>query len=348
MKGRRFRIFCIFLLALLCVSCSRVTEDEEREKEYITIGFSQVGSESDWRSANSISMRESFSERNGYELFLSEAQQKQDNQFRAIRRFVQQEVDYLVLAPVTETGWDSILREVKRTGIPVVIVDRMVDVEDDSLYTAYVGSDFALEGAKAGEWIYQYLLACNMENANIVNIQGTLGGSAQIGRTMGLREACEKHENMTLLAEESGEYTQAKAQEVMSRFLETYDNINIVYCENDNEAFGAIQAIEQAGLTVGSDIAAGEIMIISFDAVEAGMKLALEGKITLIMECNPLQGPRVESVIKQLEAGEVPDKISFVDEGMYSSVDIVPTVWVDGTEYEVTKITEDIIRGRTY
>ena len=171
---------------------------------------------------------------------------------KAIRNFIQQEVDYIVLAPVTESGWDAVLKEAKDADIPVIIVDRMVDVSDDSLYTAWVGSNFKLEGQKACAWLKAYQAAKKIDKINIVDIQGTIGASAQIGRTEALNEAV-KANGWNLLAQQTGEFTQAKGQEVMESMLKQYKDINVVYCENDNEAFGAIDAIEAAGKTVGPD-----------------------------------------------------------------------------------------------
>ena len=238
----------------------------------ITVGFSQVGAESDWRTANTESMKSTFSEENGYELIFDDAQQKQENQLTAIRNFIQQEVDYILLAPVTETGWDTVLQEAKDADIPVIIVDRMVDVSDDSLYTTWIGTDSLLEGRKAAEWLNAYTTAKGIDakDVNIVDIQGTIGSTAQIGRSKGLEEGVDNY-GWNLLAQQSGEFTQAKGQEVMESMLKQYDNINVVYCENDNEAFGAIDAIEAAGKTVGSDIANGEIMVMSFDTTNAGL-----------------------------------------------------------------------------
>ena len=159
------------------------TAKEEGSSDVITVGFSQVGAESDWRTANSESMKSTFTKDNGYELIFDDAQQKQENQISAIRNFIQQDVDYIVLAPVTETGWDAVLGEAKQAGIPVIIVDRMVDVKDDSLYTAWVGSNFELEGKKAAAYLDAYMKAKNMKDMKLVNIQGTIGASAQIGRT---------------------------------------------------------------------------------------------------------------------------------------------------------------------
>ena len=320
----------------------------------ITVGFSQVGAESDWRTANTESMKSTFSEENGYELIFDDAQQKQENQLTAIRNFIQQEVDYIVLAPVTETGWDTVLQEAKDAGIPVIIVDRMVDVSDDSLYTTWIGTDSLLEGRKAAEWLNAYTTAKGIDakDVNIVDIQGTIGSTAQIGRSKGLEEGVDNY-GWNLLAQQSGEFTQAKGQEVMESMLKQYDNINVVYCENDNEAFGAIDAIEAAGKTVGSDIANGEIMVISFDTTNAGLTDTLAGKITCDVECNPLHGPRAEELIKALEAGEEVEKLNYVDEEIFATDDTVDKVKAVNSldkegEYAVTPITQEIIDGRAY
>ena len=320
----------------------------------ITVGFSQVGAESDWRTANTESMKSTFSEENGYELIFDDAQQKQENQLTAIRNFIQQEVDYILLAPVTETGWDTVLQEAKDADIPVIIVDRMVDVSDDSLYTTWIGTDSLLEGRKAAEWLNAYTTAKGIDakDVNIVDIQGTIGSTAQIGRSKGLEEGVDNY-GWNLLAQQSGEFTQAKGQEVMESMLKQYDNINVVYCENDNEAFGAIDAIEAAGKTVGSDIANGEIMVMSFDTTNAGLTDTLAGKIACDVECNPLHGPRAEELIKALEAGEEVEKLNYVDEEIFATDDTVDKVKAVNSldeegEYDLTPITQEIIDGRAY
>ena len=353
---KKWIIAGIFLSCIVFAGCGKIFKEKNQTNseeimpdKYIVVGFSQLGAESDWRSANTESMKSTFTNENGFELIFEDGQQKQSNQIMAIRTFIQQEVDYIVLAPVIETGWDTVLQEAKDAGIPVIIVDRMVDVEDESLYTAWVGSDFALEGARAGEWINQFLQVKKIDNANIVNIQGTLGASAQIGRTKGLREACKANANTTLLTEVTGDFTQTKGKEVMESLLKKYDDINIVYCENDNEAFGVIEAIEATGKKVGSDIARGDIMVISFDGVKKeAMDYILKDKITCIVECNPLQGPLVQDIILQLEAGEIPDKFSYVDEGMYAHDDTVLSVVIDGVDYPITVVTQELLDVRAY
>lgn len=294
--------------------------------DLIVVGFSQVGAESDWRTANTESMKSTFSEENGYKLIFDDAQQKQENQITAIRNFIQQDVDYIVLAPTGETGWDTVLQEAKNAGIPVIIVDRQVQVSDDSLYTAWVGSDFRAEGDKAVKWMEEQF--ADKDQLNIVHIQGTIGSSAQIGRTDALNEGVKKNANWNLVAQQSGEFTQAKGQEVMESVLKQNSDIDVVYCENDNEAFGAIDAIEAAGKTVGKD----GITVISFDTTRAGLNDVLAGKISLDVECNPLHGPRVQEIIEKLEAGEEVEKTAYVDE----------------TQFDSETITQEMIDERAY
>lgn len=317
--------------------------DITTSNDYIVVGFSQLGAESNWRSANTESMRSTFTETNGYKLIFEDGQQKQANQIMAIRTFIQQEVDYIVLAPVTETGWDTVLQEAKDAGIPVIIVDRMVDVADNNLFTCWVGSDFELEGKKAVAWLHQYTTAKGIapEDLHIVNIQGTIGASAQIGRTRSLAVAAAVN-GWDLMEAAPADFTQAKGREVMESFLRQHDNINVVYCENDNEAFGAIEAIEAAGKKAGSDIAAGEIMVISFDgADEEAMNYVLENKIACIAECNPLHGPRVQAIIDVLESGGIPEKYSYVDEEIFSADKTVKNIIINGAEYDVTILTQE-------
>lgn len=324
-------------------ACGKTEPKEEVTEDYIVVGFSQLGAESDWRSANTESMKSTFTMANGFELFFEDGQQKLSNQITAIRTFIQQEVDYIVLAPVTETGWDTVLQEAKDAGIPVIIVDRMVDVADENLFTTWVGSDFELEGKKVTEWLHQYTLINQIppEEIHIVNIQGTLGASAQLGRTKALEDAAKVH-GWDLLAEMSGDFTQAKGREVMEYLLTQYENINVVYCENDHEALGAIEAIEAAGKNVGSDILNGEIMVLAFDGInEEAVRYAKEGKITCIAECNPLHGPRVRSLIEQLEAGRVLGKFNYVEEGLFSADTTINSLVIDNKVYGVTVLTNE-------
>lgn len=353
-KTVKLALFCSAILLLcLMIGCGLTTDNTGRTdgnadviendslaaESYITVGFSQLGAESDWRSANTESMLGTFTKENGYDLEYKNGQQKQSNQITAIRMFIQQEVDYILLAPATEDGWDSVLGEAREAGIPVILVDRMVNTSDKNLYSCWVGSDFELESKKVTAWIKAYTESKNIDPADlhIVNIQGSIGSTAQLGRSRGLANAARDY-GWDLMAEVSGDFTETKAREVMEALLKRFDNINVVYCENDNEAIGAISALESAGKKVGSDIANGEIMVVSFDGVnEKALAYAREGKIACIAECNPLHGPRVETLIEAIERGEAPDKFNYVDEKIYSYIDDISQITVDDVTYDVEK-----------
>ncbi len=334
MKGveRMKKLLLIALSALLSLSLvgcggNEVVlsgADDDRYDEYIVVGFSQVGAESDWRAANTESMQAALAEANGYKLIFDDAQQKQERQITAIRNFIHQEVDYIVLAPTTETGWDTVLGEAKAVGIPVIIVDRMIEVSDESLFTCWVGSDFHKEGRMAATWMAARF---GKEPLRIVHLQGNIGSSAQIGRTEGLDAGVRANGNWTLAARESGEFTQAKGQELMEEFMARPVDFNVVYAENDNMAYGAIDALKAAGLKPGLDVS-----IISFDANRAALGMTLAGEINYNVECNPLHGPRVQAIIEQLEAGETPQKFTYVEE----------------TAFDCRTITQEIIDSREY
>ncbi len=342
MKRKILIVFISIFIALFAMSACGRKEDEAAEtgekSNLIKVGFSQVGAESAWRTSNSDSMLETFTEENGFELIFENGQQKQSNQIMAIRSFIQQGVDYIVLAPVAETGWDTVLQEAKDAGIPVIIVDRMVDVEDDSLFTCWVGSDFELEAQKVTAWINEYTRAKGLkpETINIVDIQGSEGASAQLGRTKGLEQAAREY-GWNLLEKKRGDFTLAKGREVMELFLKKYDNINVVYAENDDMAIGAIEAIEAAGKRVGTNIRGGQILLVSFDGTsEEALALAKAGKIACIGECNPLHGPRVKAIIDTLERGEIPNKIEYVQESVFSSYEDVLSIDIDDKVYPIT------------
>ena len=289
------------------------TEEEQHDSNAIVVGLSQVGSESDWRIANTQSIRNTFTEENGYFLIYDDAQQKQENQLKAMRNFILQDVDYIILDPIVETGWDAVLEEAKAAGIPVIIMDRKVETKDESLYTCWVGSDFEKQGRRAGEWLADYLKAQGRgeDSIQIVTLQGNLGSTAQIGRTEGFRQILEQHKNWKMLERRDGDFTQTRGQEVMTELLKTYSDIDVVISENDNMTFGAIEAIEKAGLTCGPK---GDLIIVSFDAARAALQVMIDGKINADFECNPLLGPMVSQVIQKLEQGKEVEKYQYVDE----------------------------------
>jgi len=293
--------------------------------DLITVGYAQIGAESDWRTANTESFKSTFTEENGYKLIFDDAQQKQENQIKAIRNFIQQEVDYIVLAPIVETGWETVLGEAKEAGIPVILSDRQIKVTDDSLYVAWVGGNFLQEGYNAIEWLDGYLKENGRDNEdiNIVLLQGTIGSSAQVGRTEGVEKLLADRPKYHLLAKQTGEFTQAKGQEVMESFLKSYDDIDVVIAENDDMGYGAMEAIKAAGKVPGKDI-----IMISYDSGRRAFEKVIAGELNVTVECNPLHGPRVAEIIQKLEAGETVDKIQYVDEGVFdikNAAEILPS-----------------------
>jgi ABC-type sugar transport system substrate-binding protein len=321
MKKRMFALALI--LAVLLCGCVQEAQPaaDASDKSLIVVGFSQVGAESEWRVANTESMKAALCEENGFELIFDDARQEQENQIRAIRTFIQQDVDYIVFSPKVETGWNSILQEAKEAEIPVIVTDRYIEAEDKGLYTAYVGSDFRKEGEKAVEWLERLLEKQGRAEApvRIVHIQGTIGSSAQIGRTAALDEARKQHTNWEMVAQEDGDFTRAKAYEVMGAILKKTKQIDVVYCENDGEALGAIDAMEKAGLQCNAN---NGVIVISFDATRLGLTNCFMGKIGLNVECNPLQGPYVDEIIKRLYRGESIEREKYIDETQFDSFTI--------------------------
>ena len=336
-------VFFIGLLALASYSLwpfknlrNNETENTENIDSDLTIvGFSQLGSESDWRTANTKSIQNALTKKNGFSLIFSNGRQSQENQIKDLRSFIFQEVDYIVIAPVTETGWDTVLEEARQAGIPVIIVDRMIETKDKSLYVASVGTDKYAEGVKAGKWLEKYLeqqkngshisrkqgnllqepafkekIGQKDTTINIVVLEGTLNSTAQIGRSKGFEDVARGHKNWNILAHENGDFTKAKGKEEMEKYLKKFDKIDVLVSQNDDMTFGAIEAIQEAGLTCGIN---GDITIISFDAVSEAFDKMEEGLINVDIECNPMQGPMIAEIIKQLEKGEKVNKLSYVD-----------------------------------
>lgn len=269
----------------------------------IVLGFSQVGAESGWRTANTKSIRESATEA-GIELKFADAQQKQENQIKAIRNYIAQRVDVIAFSPVVESGWDTVLKEAKDAGIPVILTDRAVDSADDTLYETFIGSDFVLEGKLSGEWLVEEF-ADNPGPVKIVELQGTTGSAPANDRKQGFGEAIAADPKFEIIASQTGEFTRAKGKEVMEAFLQAHKDIDVLFAHNDDMGLGAIEAIEAAGLVPGQDIT-----IITIDAVRDGMQALADGKINFIAECSPLLGPQLMDLVKKVHAGEsVPKRV---------------------------------------
>ena len=269
----------------------------------ITLGFSQVGSESGWRAANTKSVQSS-AKAAGIKLKFSDAQQKQENQIKAIRSYIQQRVNVIAFSPVVESGWDAVLNEAKRAHIPVILTDRAVDSKDPTLYKTFLGSDFVKEGKEVGQWVLN-----NYKNAtgtvNIVELEGTTGSAPAIDRKAGFDSVIKANPKLKVIASQTGEFTRAKGKEVMTAFLKANPKIDLLFAHNDDMGLGAIDAIEAAGLKPGVDI-----KIVTIDAVHDGMAALAAGKINFIAECSPLLGPQLMGLVKKVVAGKsVPHRI---------------------------------------
>jgi simple sugar transport system substrate-binding protein len=282
-----------------------------RADKKITLGFSQIGAESEWRTANTKSIKEA-AETAGVNLKFSDAQQKQENQIKAIRSFIAQKVDVIAFSPVVETGWEPVLREAKAAKIPVILTDRAVNVKDDSLWVSFMGSDFVEEGRRAANWLVEKTKD-NPGPINIVELQGTVGSAPAIDRKKGFEEIIKDKAKFKIIRSQTGDFTRAKGKEVMEAFLKAEGKkINVLYAHNDDMAIGAIQAIEEAGLKPAKDIT-----IISIDAVKGAFEAMIAGKLNVSVECSPLLGPQLMTAVKDIKAGKAIPKRIVTEEGIF-------------------------------
>src|SRR6187399_3174852 len=276
----------------------------------IVLGFAQVGAESEWRTANTESIKSAAKDA-GIELKFSDAQQKQENQIKAIRAFIAQKVDVIAFSPVVAAGWGTVLREAKDAKIPVILSDRAVDEKDDSLWVSFMGSDFVEEGRRAGRWLVENKKG-SKDSVNIVELQGTVGSAPAIDRKKGFEEIIKADPKFKITRSQTGDFTRAKGKEVMEAFLKADKNINVLYAHNDDMAIGAIQAIEEAGLKPAKDIT-----IISIDAVKGAFEAMMAGKLNVSVECSPLLGPQLMAAVKDIKAGKPVQKRIVTEEGIF-------------------------------
>jgi simple sugar transport system substrate-binding protein len=293
----------------LALSCAALLLASGARAAPLTVGFSQIGAESGWRTANTESIKSEAAKR-GVNLRFSDAQQKQENQIKALRSFVAQGVDVIAFSPVVETGWEPVLREIKQAGIPVILTDRAVAVSDPSLYATFIGSDFVEEGRRAGRWLAQKTGG----RAVIAELVGTPGSAPAIDRKKGFEEILSANPGMKIVLSQSGDFTRAKGKEVMEAFLKSPEgrNITALFAHNDDMALGAIQAIEEAGLRPGKDI-----VIVSIDGVHDAFEAMVAGKLNCTVECNPLIGPQLFDLAAAIAAGKTVPRRVPVDEGVY-------------------------------
>jgi len=303
---KKVGIFVALVLAVSIVGCKKGGGD-------IVLGFSQIGAESEWRTANSESIKSAAKEA-GIDLKFSDAQQKQENQIKALRSFIAQKVDVIGFSPVVETGFETVLKEAKAAKIPVILTDRAVKVSDDSLYVSFMGSDFVLEGKRAAQWLLDYGKKQGWKgDINIVELQGTVGSAPAIDRKKGFADVLASAPNYKIIRSQTGDFTRAKGKEVMEAFLKSDGKkIKVLFAHNDDMAIGAIQAIEEFGLKPGKDIT-----IVSIDALKGAFEAMIAGKLNCSVECSPLLGPQLMSAVKDLMAGKALQKRIVTQEGVF-------------------------------
>jgi len=275
-----------------------VTKGMDRK---IVMGYSQIGAESEWRTACTNSVKAAAEEYN-VELIFSDAQQKQENQLQAIRSFIRQKVDVIGFTPVVETGWDAILQEIKDAGIPVICVDRQVTLaagkKQEDYITAFIGSNMESEAIKAVQWVVNYMKTTGNSrkkddgqiDINIAILEGTTGSGAQVGRTAGWNKEIAKYPNYKTIFRQTGNFTRAEGQQVMEAWMKSpqANDIDVLFAQNDDMAIGAIDAIKAAGKKPGTDI-----IIVSIDSVKGAFDAMLRKELNATIECNPLLGPQV-------------------------------------------------------
>ena len=324
------KILSLAVVVLLVFSVVAEAQCKYKHDKKILMGYSQIGAESAWRVANTDSIKAEAEKRSEcFELKFSDAQQKQENQIKAIRSFIAQGVDVIGLSPVVESGFEAVLREAKRAGIPVILSDRQVDVEDDSLWVTFMGSDFVEEGRRSAQWLvdnYENAKRADksMDEVNIVELVGTVGSGPANDRYDGFREVLKDYPNFKILASQSADFTRAKGKEVMEAFLKAHgDKIDVLYGHNDDSALGAIQSIEEAGYKPGKDI-----IIVSIDAVRGAFEAMVEGKLNCTVECSPLLGPQLFDAAEDLMMDKKIPKRIVTQEGVFPmevAEEVLPT-----------------------
>jgi galactofuranose transport system substrate-binding protein len=289
------------LLALffLLVGCSDRAGDHAADRgQRLVLGFSQLTAGANWNTANTESIRKAALDA-GIELRLEDAHRSQENQVAQLRSFIKQRVNVIAFSPVVEDGWDIVLREIRSAGIPVILLDRNIDVSDDSLYASMIGSDFVEEGRRAARWLLEHTRDEPGE-IGIVELRGSVGSAPANDRNQGFFEVIAANRRYRILRSESADFDRARARDIMAGFLETQGRrIRVVFAHSDTMALGAIDALEAAGRKPGS-----EVLVISIEGSRKGLEAIVAGKMNVTVECSPLLGPQLIAVVRDLAAGK--------------------------------------------
>lgn len=308
---KKIGILCIILSLCLLAGCAGATEQAEEPE--LLLGFSQLGSESAWRIGNTRDIEEK-AKQYGVSLMIENANQKQENQIAAIRRFIAYKVDVIAFSPIVEEGWDNVLLEAKNAGIPVILVDRDINTENEELTTCLIGADFYSEGVAAGRYLIRKADRLKLEHVNIVEITGTEDSTPMRQRQAGFMDAIKFDERMQIIKSVNGDFLKSRGAECMRELLNTYgDTIDVVYSHNDEMTLGALPEIEAAGYKPGKDI-----IIISIDGGQEAIDVLKEGKINCIVECTPMLGSTLMETALKLKAGETVDRLIHPKEEVFS------------------------------
>lgn len=330
-------IAVVFVIGMVaCSAPAPATSNAAPAGNLIRVGFAQVGHESDWRMASTGSVQAAFSKEKGFDLSFVDCDNDSAKQIEAVRQFIQDDVDYIVIDPIVSTGWDTVLTEAQSAKIPVIVIDRTI--EDSDKYVTWVGSEFMNEGLAAGAWLKDYAALKGITALNILVIEGTTGSSAQIGRTDGFKKYADAN-GWNIIDSQTGNFTQDGGQQVMESYCKSYaGQFNVVVCQNDNEAFGAMDAMDAAGVTYG---VGKDVILISWDACKAALAMVKDGKINADFMCFPLQGPSCAQIIADLAAGKEVPKKTFMTEPWYVAEDVLKTI--SYTNNAGQQVTEDLI-----
>ncbi|MDR1306111.1 MAG: ABC transporter substrate-binding protein [Treponema sp.] len=305
------------LLLCLCAaalwSCQKTAPAQADQGRGIILGFSQIGAESAWRTCNSRSVQEAAAGA-GIQLLFSNAEQKQENQIRALRSFIAYQVDVIAFVPIVADGWDNVLQEAKDAGIPVLVTDRKISVKDESLYAGFIGTDSVEEGRNAGRFLLEKFRdrLGGAEPVRIVEISGTVGSSPEVGRAQGFREVLAPYPQFQIVYSESGDFLRSKGYELMRDILDTRTDMDVIFSHNDGMVLGILDAVKERGLKPGVDV-----VIVTIDAEQAAIDALIRGEINCVVECNPNQGPEIMELALVLARGEKIERLIHVDERVF-------------------------------
>lgn len=313
------------LLLLLGLTGCAGKQEPEKDDASIVVGFSQLGAESSWRIANTASMEQAAKDF-GYGLMMENANQKQEKQIDAIRSFIAYQVDVIVFSPIVETGWDNVLTEAKQAGIPVILMDRMIETADDSLYTAYVGADFYAEGRRAGEYLIRKADALGAEQMRIVEICGTPESTPMRDRQKGFMDVIGQDERFTVIDSVDGDFLRSKGEECMRDLLAKYgnDGFDVVYSHNDSMTLGALDVLEK------TQDAPKDLILITVDGEKEAVDALKAGKINCVVQCTPNLGTSVMELVRDMKTGKEVPKVYHPNEGAFTDFDDLTDPAVEG------------------